>query len=205
VFLSRLTLSLHDRKVQRTLQDAYRVHQALLAAFSPDVPGGGGRVLYRVEPEQEGAVASVLVQSISVPDWRRDTFTAKLPVARAEGPKDLSVTLHAGQTLRFRLRANPTRKKDGKRLAVIGEEAQLAWLRRKLGGYGMHVVAARRHDEGMVHASRRAEEDSRMTFLSIFYEGIVGVEDPVAAIVPLTEGIGSGKAFGFGLLSLSRA
>jgi len=206
VFLSRLTLPLQDRRVQRALQDPYRLHQALLAAFPPDAPGGGGRVLYRIEPEQRDATASVLVQSALAPDWHRASFAAKLPAARAEGPKELSVGLRPGQRIRFRLRANPTRKKDGKRLAVLGEEAQLAWLRRKLTSGGMTVVAVRRHDEGMLRAMRSASGDGApMTFVSVLYEGLAIVEDAARAIACAKEGVGSAKAFGFGLLSLTRA
>lgn len=205
MYLSRLTLDLRDRKVQRTLQDPYRLHQALLLAFSPDVRGGGGRVLFRVEPHEDDGLVRVLVQSHARPEWASATLCERLPLARVDAPKELTLSLGAGQTLRFRLRANPTRRADGKRLPVLGEEQQVAWLRRKLDAAGFELVAARHHDEGMLRGSRRKGEDAQqLTFLSVLYEGMASVVDPARATAAVEAGIGSAKAFGFGLLSLAR-
>ncbi len=205
MYLSRLLLDLRDRKVQRALEDPYRLHQAILHAFPPDAPGGGGRVLFRVEPEREDGRARVLVQSALRPDWASEALREHLPLARFDQPKELSLALSAGQLLRFRLRANPTRRSQEKRLPVLGEEAQVAWLRRKMEGAGFELVAARQYDEGMRHGSRRrAEEERRMTFVSVLYEGAIRVAMPDRAIAAVQGGIGSAKAFGFGLLSVAR-
>lgn len=205
MYLSRLMLDLRDCKVRRVLEDPYRLHQAILHAFPPDAPGGGGRVLFRVEPEQEDGRARVLVQSALRPDWASEALREHLPLARSDQPKELSLALSVGQLLRFRLRANPTRRSREKRLPVLGEEAQVAWLRRKMEAAGFELVAARQHDEGMRHGSRqRAEGERRMTFVSVLYEGVVRVTVTDRAIAAVQVGIGSAKAFGFGLLSVAR-
>lgn len=204
MFLSRLHLDVVNRTVQRVLSDPYRLHQALLLAFDPRRPGGGGRVLYRVEPEREEGLARVLVQSREEPAWQAERFREDLPVAGVDGPKRLSLAFERGQRLQFRLRANPTKRTlEGKRVAVTGEPAQTDWVRRKLSSGGFRLDGCRVRDEGMIHGHRR-ESGAAMTFLSVLYEGLVAVEDPAAALETITAGVGSAKAFGFGLLSVSR-
>jgi CRISPR system Cascade subunit CasE len=51
----------------------------------------------------------------------------------------------------------------------------------------------------------RAGAPSRLSLLSVLFEGVLEVTDPDAFHDTLVQGIGSGKAFGFGLLSLARA
>lgn len=206
MYLSRLTLDLRQRAVQRSLEDPYRLHQAILRAFPPDAAGGGGRVLFRVEPEQGDARARILVQSELRPDWMSPSLQERLPLTRVEAPKEFAPSLKRGQLLRFRLRANPTRRSQGRRLPVLGEEPQIAWLRRKLEEGGFELVAARRHDEGMRGGSqRRGEKVQRLTFVSVLYDGVARAVDTAAAEATLRNGVGSAKAFGFGLLSLARA
>lgn len=205
MFLSRITLDLRNRKVQRTLQDPYRLHQAILQAYPPDAPGGGGRTLFRVEPEQEDVHARILVQSELEPDWSRAELAERLPMVRFDPPRELTLGLTPGQEVRFRLRANPTKRSNERRIAVIGEEAQLEWLRRKLEKGGLEVLGVRRRDEGMRSGTRREGEAARrLTFVSVLFEGVARVAAPEAVTEAVAGGVGSGKAFGFGLLSLAR-
>jgi CRISPR system Cascade subunit CasE len=205
MYLSRLTLDLRNRKVQRSLADPYRLHQAILHAFPPDQPGGGCRVLFRVEPEQDDARARILVQSELRPVWTNPALHEHLPVAHVDPPKEFVPSFKAGQVLRFRLRANPTRRSQEKRLPVLGEDPQIAWLRSKLERAGFQLMAARRHDEGMrMGSQRKGERSEQLTFVSVLFEGAARVVEPIAADAALRSGIGSAKAFGFGLLSLAR-
>ena len=67
----------------------------------------------------------------------------------------------------------------------------------------LHVgppVMAHCRAEGLVQ-----DRDPRLELQSALYEGLLSVRDPQALIAALTAGIGSGKAFGFGLLSLAPA
>lgn len=202
MYLTRIQIGATTRAAQQALHDPYRLHQALLHAFPPDSPGGGGRVLYRIEPKIEEGAATVLVQSALRPDWDAAAEKARLAWRRVDGPKEVALALREGQRLRFRLRANPTRKVKEKRLALLGEADQLAWLERKLARGGFTLAAGGARDEGMV-LGRRGREAAPMTFISVLYEGVATVTDPVAAKATVEAGIGTAKAFGFGLLSVA--
>lgn len=201
MFLSRLTLPLADPEAQRLLADPYALHKALMGAL----PDRAGRMLYRVEPvPATGTRATVLVQSLDEPDWS----DAGLPQGTAVECKAFDAEFRTGDRLRFRLKANPTAKKrvegrdDTTRVGIVKEDEQRAWLARKgeRGGFepdGVVVI-----DEGQVKARR--SNGRTMTFRSVRFEGALEVTDPGRLAETLRAGVGSGKAFGFGLLSLAR-
>lgn len=141
--------------------------------------------------------------------------------------------IRVGQVLSFRLRANPTKRvaKDddpmkGKRVELTREDDQIAWLARKMEscadvpGSGFELIARNVADDTQTRSVSEVRvvcEGKRLgrkkfgasghslTHLSVLYEGLVRVRDPEAALETLRTGIGAGKAFGFGLLSIAPA
>ena len=224
MYLSRLILNPRSRQVRRDLQMPYEMHRTIMRAFGPK-DAEPGRVLWRVDQEPRENRITLYVQSAAVPDWRPlcGTHPDYCLDAEAAGvdhnpspPADLSgLQLKTGQVLAFRLRANPTvkRKVDGKkngvRLGLVGDDAQVEWLRRKgsTGGFQVLDAAVRCEDDPRDLAKgikQRASGEERMSLLSVRYEGRLSVTDPESFLNTLCSGVGSGKAFGFGLLSLAR-
>lgn len=120
----------------------------------------------------------------------------------------------AGQTLSFRLRANPTKRlsagkgNTGKRVGIYKEDEQLAWLARKGEQHGFHVLQAQvSHDDKIKDADAIHRDDvtHKLELLSVQFDGILQVTDPGKLVAAVEAGIGSGKGFGFGLLSLAPA
>src|SRR6185295_9354187 len=106
-------------------------------------------------------------------------------------------------------RANPTvRKKSegrrhGARLGLIKETDQLAWLARKGEQGGFQLGGCVAVDEKIVQGIRQKGVPP-LSFRSILFEGTLTITDPELFNSILAAGIGSGKAFGFGLLSVAR-
>lgn len=205
MYLSKLTLdpSPGARQVLRDLASPYEMHRTILRAFPNHDEGGPGRVLFRVEPRTGSAEPHVvLVQSVKLPDWSR---LADLPhyLLSAES-KPFSVSVPPGRKLRFRLRANPTVKRGGKRHALVKHEDQVGWLLRKgePGGFRPVDVAVRR---AVRQTSWRAdaEKKRRVTQVAVLFEGVLQVTDPQTFAETIAAGIGPAKAFGFGLLSVA--
>ncbi|MBI3978200.1 MAG: type I-E CRISPR-associated protein Cas6/Cse3/CasE [Chloroflexi bacterium] len=136
----------------------------------------------------------------------------------------------ADMTLLFRLRANPTKRIDqhnerdgerwhGRRIDLRDEADQVQWLLRKGEQGGFRVLAVRRHPDvsdvrttpGAAVEGRRpsgaptrvAQGMDELTFGSVLFEGRLQVVDADRLRRTLEEGIGSGKAYGFGLLSIA--
>jgi len=222
VILSRLFLNPRSRDVQRALGDSHAMHARVMSMFpvtdSPS-PRAELAVLYRLERSEGADALTLLVQSKMPPDATRlptgfldpragqDAFSSKELGPLLEG-------LSIGSRLRFRLRANATRKIDtksepggkrrnGRRVPVRGEEARLHWLTRHLAASGLRLAGSSiQRPEGT--ARGHASGTARMHDAHVF-EGIVEVVDVDLARRAVRSGVGPAKAYGFGLLSLARA
>ncbi len=162
--------------------------------------------------------------------WGDDGYTLQ-----DDAPKPLDAfhaRIMAGQTLQYRVRVNPTRKIDtktrpdgtksnGQRVPLRTEEERIAWLRRKgvgesgdgRGGFDLlavravpEVTSVRTVNDQVVGDWEGGDTRSRnLVFDSVLFEGHLLVTDADRLRETLRAGIGSGKAFGFGLLSVMPA
>lgn len=211
-FLSKLCLNPCSRDVARDLGNPYDMHRTLLRAFPDAAVGGAGRVRYRLEPTSNGP-RTVLVQSEKQPDWR--ALPANYLICPAEHRRVDRLDFPEGRALRFRVRANPTKRVAvqskgsdgqpidprwiGKRIGLWGEEDQLEWLRRKgeLGGFRVLECTPRREPLRTCFKKGMAIDQ-----LSVMFEGVLAVTDTEKFRETLREGVGSAKGFGFGMLSV---
>lgn len=213
MYLSRLILDARSRRVRREVSEPYEMHRTLLKAFPSAAAGGPGRVLFRVDTppvHYSGPMHFiVLVQSEQMPDWSflQDIERYLLPdVADNPAVKPFAPVFTPGQPLLFRLRANPTVKRNGKRCGLYREEEQRAWLERKAKENGFSVLGVLIQREGIVggRIHRGEEETHALRLLAVRFDGLLRVEDSECFLNALRQGIGSGKGLGFGLLSVAR-
>lgn len=239
IHLSRLILNPRGREVRRDLANCQDLHRTLMSGFphsDGDAVGARQRfgVLYRLEPSPRGGgPPTLLVQSDVAPDWSRLAPSYLLETADALNPACRSVdaayrTLTPGRVLRFRLRANPTRKVDtrsgadgerrnGRRVPVANDEARLTWLSDKATAGGFRLLKVReRTDVPDVRANAIEEvigfrrdpaaadgaARQKLTFAGILFDGNLVVTDPERFYETLRQGIGPAKAYGYGLLSI---
>jgi CRISPR system Cascade subunit CasE len=201
--LSQLVLNPRSRQVRRELAEPYEMHRTLLRAFQDASAGGPGRVLFRAEVSRTTGIPMLLVQSEYRPDWScltalRDYLSSEPPQARPVSPN-----FAVGRQLHFRLRANPTVKQDGKRMGLLREDDQIAWLRRKGEVGGFAVAGAIVVPEGFAHGRKiDANGTHSLSHLAVRFDGVLTVLNAGHFTQTLINGVGSAKAFGFGLLSV---
>ncbi|GAB4151245.1 MAG: type I-E CRISPR-associated protein Cas6/Cse3/CasE [Roseiflexaceae bacterium] len=236
-YLSRLMLDSYHPMVRRDLANCHQLHRTILRAFPHVADATNARahlgVLYRLESlPSEPRVLRLLVQSHGQPDWSflpRQVFSED-PDGRGNPscrPLDSDYQrIVVGAQLLFRLRANPTKRISnrqpdrtdqllGKRVAILREADQLAWLQRKGEQHGFRLLAttttadvpeARAATQETVRGWRPATHTTPvmpLTFGAVRFDGRLEVTDPALFLQALQQGIGSGKAFGFGLLSIA--
>jgi CRISPR system Cascade subunit CasE len=207
MLLHRIHLDLRCKEVRRDLADPYQMHSTLCRAFSPPEKNvSPGEFLWRLEPETDSkGNARLILQSRSVPEWSRIEFAGYFH-GTPDPPLDFFTRLgldkgQAGKVFRFRLRANPCITRAGKRLGLMQLEEQLSWLKRKGESHGFEVQGVQTSEDKMLTGQRRNSSDSLRIF-SVLFDGMLKIKEPEPFREAVTKGIGHGKAFGLGLLSI---
>lgn len=220
--LYRVHLNSRCKEARRDLADPYQMHATLCRAFLPsEAPCPAGTLLWRLEPETDAdGRARVLIQSRETPDWSRIAVQGWL--AREEPGKVLAFgAVQAGQSFRFRLRANPCKTVQGKRQGLLHPDAQREWLARKgeLHGFTLPPFLPEDYFEEMPNPRGALQYDVRIShqkmiigrqhggntirIYSALFEGRLSVTDPEKFEAALTSGIGHGKSMGLGLVSIA--
>jgi CRISPR system Cascade subunit CasE len=218
MYLSRLLLNPRSRQVQREVGNPYDMHRTVMRAFPETLPEDE-RVLYRLDSQPRSGQLLLLVQSQTAPDWawlvEQDYLLPADPYSRLENPavKVVILALQPDQTLHFRLRANPTKRlmrddperklKKGQRIGLLKEADQQAWLANKAQDGGFAVLGASITSEGF--NGGRTREQHKFNHLAVRFDGLLQVTDPDQFLETLRCGLGRGKGFGFGLLSVAPA
>lgn len=213
LYLSQWRLNPRLRPVQLALADSQTLHRLVMSAFPRANAGDDARqafgVLYRLEIDDRSGVPTLLVQSAVPP--------ASEPLApfllRPPGdPKDVSRrydAITAGSVLLFRLRANPTRRVNasqtgdrlaGKRVNLRTDEQRQDWITRKLREAGCGLLHCTIQEGGAQLGRRNGQ---RLHHGAVVFDGLLRVQEPDALRAALRAGIGAGKAYGFGLLSVA--
>jgi CRISPR system Cascade subunit CasE len=210
----------------------YELHQVLWKGF-PDLPRhtSEDRFLYRHDERDE--THSILVQSVTAPNWSflDNESEGTIALVKRSDPASIEISTR----LHFMLRANPVVRRRGydgtdnrghdrrRHIAVGSDRARIAerlgvkkddlptreeqlidWLQRKgnEGGFELQDVITGPNRDHIISTRRGGNP---MTFTTVDFEGILTVTNPSTFTHTLRHGIGRGKGFGFGLLSVKRS
>lgn len=200
--LTRILLNRNTPAVRRDLADSTELHKTvmrLLPDHLGDQPRQQGGLLFRLEPHTRRP--ALLVQTLHQP--RLDQLPANYGTAQTRDLTRMFHTLTPGSRVRYRITANPSRR-DPKRRNVIPlhGDAALSWWHRRATQAGLdihHVEAERRRFQA--HTWQAGHPYHALTQ----FDGTATITDPAALTRALLTGIGKGKAYGAGLLSLAPA
>ncbi len=194
----------YELALRHKIRDSYDWHQRVWQAFK-----GRDRekrdFLSRVD-EADEAYRLLIVSPTppTKPDWcPADCFKTKAI------PEDFFTT----GRFRFSLLVNPTRKvrgdkdgnrtKNGRRLPVTKREDLIAWLQRKAEKGGFEIGDAESLRTIPKPRSYFQKVGESGVHLAVEFQGALTVTDLALFRRTFTTGIGSAKAFGFGLLALA--
>ena len=203
MYLSRLTLNPRNTAVRKDLANRYELHRTLQRCLA----GTEGRALWRLETSGD-AHPRILVQSPGAPDWSNLLSADYCVEAPSCKPWDVESYVAEGAVYRFRLLANPTlsapagQGKRGKRTALKDLDAQYGWLQRQAQSGGFELKGCMVVDQCLEQFRKR---DQNISMHTVLYEGHLCVRHHSAFLACLRSGLGRGKGFGFGLLSIVRS
>lgn len=212
MYLSQLKLSPAEIQVKRDLANPYELHRTILRAFPTPLPEGE-RILFRVENTVDSGISFVLVQSQNQPDWTK--VEQQYPTYFSEAPQVKTLQglqIKNGDLLRFRLRANPTKRvlyestQRSQRISLFSEEDRKQWLLRKskISGFSFNPEILLTTD-APYRTIFIAKEDKtyKATINMVDFNGVLKVDDVGKLMLSLAQGIGPAKGLGCGMLSLS--
>jgi CRISPR system Cascade subunit CasE len=220
-----LRIEMDTEEVSRLkIRDSYDWHQKLWECF-PDVPEEKRSFLTRID-FLEGSVRVWLLSERKPvrPAWCPDNFFSLREIA----PSFLSHQYYA-----FDLRANPTKaivqrnsdgspkfklnsdgayklgedgkpkRVSGKRIPIVQKEELHSWIDRKGSAAGFRIVEGSRFEIGPAIEYHFQKRDITGYHSGVQFRGILEVTNSVQFAQAYAKGIGSAKAFGFGLLLLA--
>ncbi|CAG7844728.1 CRISPR-associated endoribonuclease Cse3 [Pseudoclavibacter triregionum] len=224
MYLSRMTLNPQRRGTRTLRSNPQAMHAAVLSAFPP---GREARPLWRLD--EDGRSPELLLASMSKPSFehlQEQAGWSGQPTweTREYGP--LLDRLQRGQRYAFRLVANPSHVAEvnpgiKRRVGHVSPAHQLRWLLERQERLGISIPTVEVEgtdtspgDGGDVYgepavrlAARRRVEfrhgDRPITLVQARYDGLLEVADAAALREALTAGVGRGKAYGCGLLTLA--
>lgn len=204
MFLSKLVIDPKHPQARRELGDVYEMHRTLVRAFAPDAVTPPPRFLWRLEPSSNhDADAIVLVQSSIKGNWAFMQSPRGSAIAiHANKQVDLNRCIRSDSLYRFRILANPSVCRNGKRIALLGEDEQVKWFTEQGEKHGFKPKSVIRLTSGRL-ATHRGKAGDRITVGTALLEGILLVSDVEALRHAVRAGLGHGKAWGLGLLSLA--
>lgn len=205
MYLSRIKLNTHSRQTMIALSNPQKIHGAIENAF----PGERQRRLWRLDTlygetyllilsEEKPDLTSVVAQF----GHPGDTFET-----RSYAP--LLDRITKDSRWQFRLTANPTysEKQDGERGKVkrhVTVAHQEEWLLDRAEKHGFQLNPEEFRVTRTQNLAFHKKGDTTVTLLSVTYDGILTVTDPEKFRETLVHGIGRGKAYGNGLLTVVR-
>ncbi|GAA5119008.1 type I-E CRISPR-associated protein Cas6/Cse3/CasE [Pseudonocardia adelaidensis] len=213
--LTRFEINPRRRTARELLASPQRLHAAVLAAFPSSRPEPDeGRILWRLDQGQHDHLLYVV--SPLAPDLTHLAESVGRPTYgwQTKDYEPFLGKLTAGDRWAFRLRANPVHNAPpadgnsrGKRLPHVTADQQTAWFLQRAQRAGFSVVDGTAGAPDVVLRDRRAVRFDRrgriVTLNTALFEGTLVVEDPAALRTALVAGIGPGKGYGCGLLTLA--
>lgn len=223
MYLSRIKLDTGRRETISALSNPQKIHGAVESAFADLRPQEqlslfvdntgchGKRRLWRLD--ELGGNLYLLVLSEDIPDLTAATKQFGYPGAVPE-TKDYTPLLDRITTdsrWQFRLTANPTISiktsagdNRGRVKAHVTVAHQEEWLAERAAANGFSLEPGEyRVTKSQTHSFKK-HGNHPVTLISVTYDGILTVTDPDKFRQTLTHGIGRGKAYGNGLLTIVR-
>jgi CRISPR system Cascade subunit CasE len=214
LWLTRITLNHNHRDTLNDLKDVTRLHHRLMSLFPDDLGTCARReagLLFRIETS--GNIRRILAQSSIQPDISQ----LPRPYGHAEStPLDWFLeSLTDGMTVRYRITANPAKQlprghnhadhgRPGQRIALRGAPAEAWWQQRAASaGLTLHTaIMIPQQDLVGTPGDHGRKPDSHIRHAAAQYDGTATIRDVDATREAIHNGIGRGKPYGCGLLTL---
>lgn len=207
MYLSRVKLNLAKRETMIALSAPQRFHGAVERSIAVT----GERHLWRLDSLKDQTY--MLILSATKPDLSgvQSQFGYDLDATSAQTVvyDKLLERVTEGSKWHFRLVANPVRsvfraEGRGKVMNHLTVDQQQAWLLQRSSTLGFSLVDGEFAVVGSKWHKFQKKDKNRVSILAVAFEGVLTVTNVELFRQALLNGIGRGKAYGLGLLTIVR-
>jgi len=214
MYMTRVTLKLEPHPS--------KTHGILSTVFPGKRSNQVNETLWRLDAS--GQNKALIIVSTKKPDWQ--LITEKTRVYKSDAQNDVEcerdkclvyepflTQIKNGQAWSFRLCANPVEHryiagKRGKVYACRSKTEQFEWLRRQAEKSGFLVEECSIIGDTWISFDKPARDSAtgfnRVRIRAVTFAGVLTVTNADAFRRALTQGIGRGKAYGCGLLTVAK-
>lgn len=209
MFISKTIINPYRSDARMMLSDPQKLHAAVMRAFSEQTleeTNQHGRPLWRLD--ESGRDPVLYITSPAKPDLQHIVEQ----IGRANDTngsiiKDYSTIVNSIENkkqYRFKLKANPTSTVNNKIVSHITDHFLREWLLKKSTNNGFYVENSNFKITAKGEMSFKHDVGKRITLSHATYEGLLQVNDIDEFQRSVRFGVGKGKAYGLGMLSLGK-
>ena len=198
MFLAKILLDPRHPSARQGLRDRQDLHRNLARAFS-------GKFLYRLTKNND--TLELLVLSETPPDEAALESKGCL-LQHIQDVTALKANYADGAILRFNLLASPSKKakedgRDNSRRVFLSDAMMRSeWLKRQGEKYGFDVLEV--HEPSAHQTITVGRASGAFSLTAVEFEGVIRIRNSSAFWPSWEKGIGPEKAYGMGLMLLSR-
>ena len=205
LYLTQILVSYEDAIRLLRIRDTYDWHQRVWQAFG-DRNNDSRNFLVRVDRKEEAFRVLILSHlPATKPNWcPTGCFQSKAVPDAYFSQTRYRFSLLANPTKKVRVNnVDGTRKKNGRRIPLSTHEELVPWIVRKgeAGGFMVDQNTLRTIPRGCEFFHK--DSTSHGTHAAVEFQGVLFVTDHEKFRAAVSNGIGSAKAFGFGMLVLA--
>lgn len=196
-----IKIEMERREARGLLADCQQMHRFVTGFFGTDRKTN--QVLYRTN----------LVQNKLCIYLYADCAAEHIPDNCYVQQRDITPwldTMEAGQLWNFDLIASPTKKvasegkKNSQRRILRQPQERQEWLERKAEQNGFSILQIQEQDQLHVSGRHLSDRGGVMYHDAYHYQGVLRITDSVKFRMVMQTGIGSGKAYGFGMMMVKQ-
>ena len=215
-YFSKFLINPQRRGARKLLSSPQALHAAVMATIPPDIKTEDGRILWRLDVTGHQYVLYVL--SPEKPDFSALVEQAGWNTRPGESAHygRLLAKLENGQEWGFRLAANPVKRqvKNGKTWPHVTPAQQSAWLRGRAPQWGFEIIPVEGQEiedaptvtrrQNLSFARRGSEgKIGTVALRKVQFDGALRITNVEQFRKALVNGMGRGKAYGMGLMTLA--
>lgn len=208
MYLSKVTVK-KSYATRNAFRDAYKRHQfvmTLFGALEDNAPRESENILWRYEEKDASIVFLVSSEVVPSLDNIRNPTIREASTLESKPMSEFVEKIAHLPIISYAIEVNPTRResRSGKTIPLTTDDEIQQWWDKKL-----HTIGLERHENDIVIEKLpvvtgfKQNGKHRMTFSAAKIVGRATVLDPEKVVQAVLQGVGRGKSFGLGMLSIS--